>query len=842
MRMSCTIGRRRLTLLVCVLASILAFCRPGAAQDPAALIKTGKAALEDGFYELAEKSFRDCRLTATNGAPEADQALILLACAMHGQRRYQDMLSLLSPLSSPAACYWRAVAYFDLQQYEKVTAALADFDTAYSSNQYSTHALRLLADCHLQTGRTNEALKVFSRLENTPGDSPAKESNLLDWARTLVDAGQTARAKEVLERLINRSPQTSEGRQGQLLLGRLLASGGEFKEAEAVLLPLVDRLPPDPASAVDALIVLAGVYEAQKKPEDATNALSTAVALAPDQRLKRRAELAFGRALLRSKNAEEGAAVLKPYIAAIPPDAAAPSLQLEVAAAFMDAGNAVRAEEAYQHYLEAFSDKAGRALAFSGKGWSLVLRQKPAYEEAADAFLQAFLLFSDPADKVRCLTKVADCRFSNKQFSLAAQAYDQLIAEFPAAPLAAQAMFQNAECAARMNKPDDAVRLFRSVIATNPAGVFADQALMRIAEIKEDQGEQAAALGAYDQLMATYTNSTLYANALLAHGLINFRSLLFETALGDFEKLVLLFPQTEAAEHAAYMRGRCLQILGQEDKAIATWREFLHAYPASQKWTPHVLYRLGEYAFNRGEYGEAEKQFDGIAGVYTNDALAPAALLAAGQAAAKLAEYLDAINYFSSLVTKYPTWHGIARARYEQGDATKELGEYAKAILLFEEIINKYSSSDSVDLAWCGKAYCEFALGAGDTNRYEAAIRSYKHVADSPLAPPDLKLHAQFKIGDCLQKLQRHDEAVEQMYSNVMIPYLDDPKGLFREYPACEEWFTRAAYAIVERMEVQKKWREAIRILKRVVDAGVPASDDAQKRIDKIRLQLWILP
>lgn len=833
---------RTAVLAVSVLSCLSVVVCPAANPDPAELLKAGRAALEDGFYELAEKSLQSCLSNTTKGTPEADQAIILLAGVYHGRKKYADMLGLLSPVDNAAAAYWKAVAQYELKQYEKVPMTLADFDGKYRGDPYAVHAMRLLADCHLQTGRTNEALRVFAQIDQAPGGQLAPGANLLDWARTLVAVGQDTRAQEVLEKLINRSPETVDGWQGRLLLGRILTGNGQFKDAEAVLNPLVVQRDVEPECGTAALIALAGIRELQGDPVEATNALSAAIGLAPDRRLKRRGEIAMGRLLLRMKQLDDGAAMLKTYIAAVPPDPSAPALQLEVATAFLDAGIADRAVEAYQHYLETFSDKQGRAEAFSGKGWALLLQPKPVYEEAADAFRQAYSLFAEPANRMKCLIKAADCRFSNKQFGLAAQIYEQALSEFPDSPLVLQAMFQVAECAARAKKPAEAEKLFRNVIATNPAGMFADQALLRIAEIKEDQGDSAAALAVYDQLMTTYTNSAMWPNALLAHGLINYRNLLFETAQGDFEKLVNRFPQTEAAEQAAYLRGRCLQILGPDDKALSTWRDFLRTYPASKKWTPHVLFRLGEHAFNRGNYKEAETQFVGIASAYTNNALAPAALLAAGESAAKQKEYVNAIEYFTTLVTKYPSWSRLPKARYEQGDATAELGEYAKAILIFEEIINRYGSSDLVDMAWFRKADCEFALGAGDTNRYESAIASYRFVADRPLAAPDLKLQAQYKIGACLQKMQRNEDAVEQLYSKVVIPYLDDPRRILREDPACEVWFTRAAFDIVETLESQKKWREAIRILRRVVDAGVPAANEAQKRIDKIRLQLWILP
>jgi len=840
---TCRTRRRCIAVVLCAILAALSSAAEcsAATTDPVEELRAGQAALDDGFSALAEKKFASYLSLVRKGSPEADGAIILLARAYHGQKKYQDAITLLIPVHSGTAAYWRALSYYGLGQLGKVAEELSDFDNRYQDDSISVRTQKLLADSYLDSGKTNEALQVFAMLEKKHSVSPEACDSLLAWARTLLAAGQPIKAREVLLTLFARSPDTAAGQQGRLLLGRILSAGGETKEAETILNALATQKEAPAAIRSAALLSIAEIRAGQDMLEDATNVLSAGIELAPDPQLKRRGGIMLGRLLLRMKNLEEAVAVLKPYVAAVPADPVAPALQLEIAGAFLDTGNASRAAEEYQHYIETFMDRPGRAAAFSGKGWSLLLLAKPSYDEAATAFRQAYELSADPAEKARCLTKAADAHFANKQYGLATSAYQQLLTEFPDSTLATQARFQVAESAARAGKPDDAENLFKSVIATNPAGPFAEQALMRIAELKEDSGELPAALTSYEQLMASHTNSPLFASAMLAHGLINYRMLRFETALDDFETLVLRFPQTESSERAFYMRGWCHHLLGREEQALATCREFISAFPAS-KWTPGVLFWLGEYAFNHGNYKEAQAQFANLAAKYPDDPIAPGALLFAGEAAARQKEYLQAIEQFAALAKKYPADPRVPKARYEQGDAMTELGEFANAILVFEEIIKKYPDSNLVDMALCRKADCEFALGSDDPKRYESAMVGYKVVAGSATAMPDLRMQARYKTGTCLRKIGRNDDAFEQYYTRVMIPYLDDSRGDRREDPACQIWFTRAAFDAVEILEPQKKWREIVRILKRVVEAGVPASDEAQKRIDQIRLRHWVLP
>jgi tetratricopeptide (TPR) repeat protein len=172
----------------------------------------------------------------------------------------------------------------------------------------------------------------------------------------------------------------------------------------------------------------------------------------------------------------------------------------------------------------------------------------------------------------------------------------------------------------------------------------------------------------------------------------------------------------------------------------------------------------------------------------------------------------------------------VAEARFAQGDALTELGEFAGAILAFDEIIKKFPPGDLVDRARGRKGDCQFTLGADRPERFQEALASYRLVFESGTASPELKLQAEFKMGRCLEKMKRKAEAFEH-FMNVVYGWL-----ALRDagHPPDSLWFTRAAFGAAALKDGEGDGDAALRIYERVRDAGIPASRDAQKRIEKM--------
>jgi tetratricopeptide (TPR) repeat protein len=226
-----------------------------------------------------------------------------------------------------------------------------------------------------------------------------------------------------------------------------------------------------------------------------------------------------------------------------------------------------------------------------------------------------------------------------------------------------------------------------------------------------------------------------------------------------------------------------------------------------------------------------------IADGFKGSTLAPRALYRAGRSAAAQANYVVAIERYSALAKTYPASDVLPQTRFAQGDALSELGEFSRGILAFEEIIKNYPENHLVGAAWGRKGDCQFSLASENPARYAEAMNSYQAILDRGSASAALKLQAEYKVGRCLEKTNVPEGAFNR-YMTVVYTFINEPAD---RSPYGTVWFTRAAFGAAALKERERSWLEAVSIYQRVLDAGVPAGDEAGKRIEKIRQDNWLL-
>jgi hypothetical protein len=98
-------------------------------------------------------------------------------------------------------------------------------------------------------------------------------------------------------------------------------------------------------------------------------------------------------------------------------------------------------------------------------------------------------------------------------------------------------------------------------------------------------------------------------------------------------------------------------------------------------------------------------------------------------------------------------------------------------------------------------------------------------------------MQAEYKIGRCLEKTGSFDQAFSR-YMTVVYTFINER---VERTPSSILWFTRAAFGAASLKEKENIWVEAVKIYERVIGAGVPAMDEAQKRIERIKTENWLL-
>lgn len=788
------------------------------------------AALNDGFYTLAEEGL--LKILETNPEPQAEQeALALLAHALWGQQRYTDLLDLLEEYEeSPELAYWRALAQTELQRFDEAMALIERNRDALEKGPYAAQMLRLSGRLFAQAGDLDTAIEQYKMFDRRFPAHPDALNNLFDLVDLYLRSGDRALAEVLLKQTMQSEVEQEKDRATLRYVELLLEE--KTPEATAQARSLLRALATNEvvrlSDRIDGWVQLSALEEAEGELAVAQDALAEAVELSPDlhQRVMLRRSLAS--LFLRSGNDAKALMLLEECQAEAPDESLAALLQLSKADALLRSRNYEKAVDAYQVYLAVARNEDGMVDANFCKG--LALLKLARFEEAATSFSKAAKEGS--SKRAKALIKTADAYHRAGRFDESARFYREFIEAYPESDLLPQAMYQLGLCLKEMDKLDEAFELFSSVEERFQQSPFSRRAVLQIAEVllKRRQWEQA--LERYVSIAATDTNRDVVALSRQQSGMLTYTLGRYEDALADFRFILKEFPDSEYAPQALYLSGFCMYRTGQIDEAVETCRRFIEEYPNTQ-WTPDVVFWLAEYHYNHGEYKEAEKLFLSIVENYPEHALAARGLYRAGRTAAIQDDYLSAVERFSAVAKQYPESSLLPKVRFAQGDALSQLGEFSRAILAFEEVIKKYPESYLFFAAWGRKGDCQFTLAEENPERYQDAIDSYKAVLDRPLAPADLQLQAEFKIGRCLEFTDAADEAFVR-YMNVVYR--------FKSVAASSDmilWFTRAAFRAAALKENASAWSDAVTIYQRVVDENVPARDEAAKRIEHIRSEYW---
>jgi len=825
-------------LAMLLISALLPSITLGANQDD--LLANASAALDDELYEIAEQNIRQHQIIAAGANQLKTEYIIMLARALHGQKRYPEMLAMLKQRRSESEnsafaddfTFWLALAYYDNFQLAEALEQTDNFEKHCSGSALIPDIIRLRAKTLLKLGRDAEAIRNLEWLIKEYKDGNETVNDRLFLGQMFANSGRTKEACAILEKLLVHAPDTSTGQKCRSILGRAYMDQQQWQKARLAFESLISQNNIPDNYRLRAIESLSEIAVVQTNFSEALNILENGGRLMPNPPYSLDLSLRKGIVLLKMNKIDEGTALIHNYVSAQTTNALGAKFQLELAQALLTRGLNEKALVEFQNFLESFDSQADLTEAFKGKGTALFNLAR--YREAAAAFTKADEAGKKPEEKAQCRYRTADSLLALGQFKTAAETYAQVVGMLPDTYLAMMALFQMAECQVQMDNLPEAEIIFWIVYDADPSDALAPRALLRIADILLQQNKLPTAEIIYTWINNDYEDQWR-ARSVYGRGMIAYCSGRFADALQCFEDtLRLAKANDEVAASAAYMGGWSCFMLNKTGEARTRFSGVVSSFPRTSKAT-EALFWLGEDDYNNRRYDSAEILFRRLVNDYPKSPLADDALFWAGRSSLKQNEFKRGRDCFSALIKNYPSSLKRPEARYFQGVALCELGQFDAAILIFNEIIKQYPDHELTESAAFKKADCQFILGSDEPKRYEEAAASYQLVMDQPDRSVAARLQAKYKIGRCLEKLGKANESFAQ-YLQVVYSYLQNQD----QNPSDNLWFTRAAFNAAGIMEEQQNWRKAANIYERVVEADIPASRDAQERIDKLRSEHWL--
>lgn len=818
---------------------LLFVAETGFARSDDAGLTAGRLAVSDGQFRDAQRYLKRA-IRKAGDAEVRNQARVLLAQALCGLDEVDQALELLetSPdeLSSDEVragfFYWQGFALLKLGERVKAVEQLKKISSLEQSVWTGPgHFLRLRI--LMDEENVDAALAQMAEFDRQFGESDWAAPNLLKWGALLAENQQLGGAEKRFTDLLEKHSGTIEAARARLLLAQLKADEQLVPEAIALLQDGLKQEALDQGMRREMLETLAVFLDQEARYDDARNALVEALESTDVE--EQAAEIEARIALLDARNADPDVAIeaIHKALDQIQDREQAGAFQLHLGDQLLEQKDFTRARAEFQRYLEQFTDPAGRARAAQGKAWSLMGQKK--YLEAAGMFSQAIGLLDGQPEREEAMIKLGDAWFAHPDFEQAARAYEAVVVEFPDSSRNTHVRFQWAESLARSGHVEEALLLLDDMEKDAQKKGQSLMAALRRAELLEREGRREEAVQVYSSVLETYGDMAA-GRALLGRGRVLYHLGRFYEALSDFEEVGGRYPESEYAEQAMALSVWCLYLLGRDTEAVELASDFILRYPESML-SPQIRFWQAEYRYNRKEYEAAQNLFGKLAEDYPDHDLADDALFWAGRSAFEQELYLQAIARNKELIERYPESPKRPEARFAQGDSLSKLGEFSGAILAFEEIVRRYPDHYLADEAQGRIGDCHFTLGSQDPVRYRESLDAYLKILNQSQEDTEMVLQARYKAGRCYDKMQEVDQALS-FYLDGVYGYLDDVANGGTPSPV---WFARSAFAAADLLLAREDWEGAANLYRRVAQAGVPASEDARQRLQKLRLEHWRL-
>lgn len=452
-----------------------------------------------------------------------------------------------------------------------------------------------------------------------------------------------------------------------------------------------------------------------------------------------------------------------------------------------------------------------------------LVRAKPDAEEAKDTFL---LLASKAAH--------------DKHWNDVVAIYSDAIEIWPEATKDAEIQENYAEALMQLGRFEEGLAAFTRVEHLSVDDSVKARSILRQGDALAELGRGLESLARYRMVLERYptTSTAIAMKRILSlreremQGRDLYKAYKFEEARRVFAEVAEADPTRR--HRMAFFEVLCLYGLGQDDSALAKAKMLAESVDSLSVKAEATLW-LAKLSYNRSEWKDAAQWFTVFVNLQPTAATAPEALLWAARAAIAVPDYPQAIYLVTRLAEEYPLSPALTPAVLVQAEALIAQARYDEALLVLDRIAAapETSRADRLD-ARLLKANALFAMGADNPARFEGALSAYRELRFSEELTEEQKMAVGFKIGRVLEKLKRFDEALDTYFSQVVSVYRqgiergeffgDEAKGVF----------SRSAFRMAELFQDRGKIQQAIAMLKLVSTSDVPASREAEKRINEL--------
>jgi TolA-binding protein len=715
---------------------------PQGAQRPEALYRLGESEFALGKHAAALEAF-DQFLAAF-----PQHALAVTVQGRKGVALYQlgkldEAVAVLGPAAGAdsasaevrgGALYYLGKAHFDAKRIPEASAAFRTLVETLPDSPYTPLGRYQLAYVYLSENNLEQAAVTFSELASSAAaNEELRRESRFRAAEAYDKLGWYDAAARAYDQLQKEFPNTEHADRALFGHAWSLYHAAKYDEAVTVARTLIGAKPDSPQAA--GLQYLAGncLQQTGKLPE-ALVEFQQVQQKYPESVYAARAQYKEGYLRYTAGEAEPARALLDAFLArklntGLEADAhyllgmiAQRAGQHEAALALFDQSNQIQPAGTYRAdavYQAAQSLMELKRFVEAGDGFLIFTAEYPQDPRASLALTRvgdaAFELKDFPgAEKFyaqaiekstgdarsEALYRLAVARHNAGRAAESVQAFDQLLAEFPAGPRSTDAHLRAGQYwLATGAEPLKAIPHFEAALTAAPEGTLAGELTKGLAlaryEAKDLDGAAQTFVKLIRQWPQVALNETTYAwtgqylfdNQVWADAAVVLQALLdhvpeypdrprvalkvaecaeraeqVDDAYAKYEALVIAAPESPVAAEARFRQAGILEKKGETDRAVEMYTAAAESV-ASGDVGARARFRLGEVRAAQGQFAEAAKQYMRVAILYLHPQLGPEALLRAGQCFEQGGEREQAVKTYQEVMKDYPESEQAVKAK-----------------------------------------------------------------------------------------------------------------------------------------------------------------------------------
>ena len=721
------------------------------------LMESGRSA-----YGQAREIFEECASEHPT-SPRADDALYYIGQIAEAEEEYEDALAHYRRLLDTypqsdyriAASVRRIQLQNRLRRFDDAFRELDQLETLWSwyvkggsggsqrfAEEVDLELVLLRGDISIGRGDLSGAERAWLTLLYK-FDGGYQRVGMIGLAETYRVAGMIDSALSLYDRLIIDGDDRI-ARQAEFFRALALATGpgrgesdrergnGELKDIYG------DDLHP---MRENAALALADICYRSGEYREAVEYTGSVLASGEDRRLRARAGLIGGAALIRLDRPTEGVSLLvslRSDVASVPPrEMPEAERVLETALRLegigrLRSGDPDGAIAAFGRYLKSARDSVRfpEVVRMQAEAEMLAGRR-----EDGVARLEELVATWPTSDLVEeALYRIGWSHFRNGDLKRAEGAFARLVKAWPLSRYAAESQLRRGDCFYLNRQFTQAAALYGEVTSLNPTQEEGEYAAYQGGMASWLGGDSVAARSGFELFAADYPTSDYADDALFMSGLIDFRAGDYLSAVNVMRRLLDTWEESRLQARAYYTIADAYYRLGRFDEAVAAYSIVTERYPESTYMADAeagIVYaraakekvsdqaRLGavqvsdvsgrpawEIELRRAEifleasrFEEAEFEYRNFIDTYPESENLPAAWLGLAQVELARFDTAAAIDTLSSMLQRFSGGHVLPMAALRLADLQVGLGDTAAAVMTLAQVRERFPESAALAVA-----------------------------------------------------------------------------------------------------------------------------------------------